>query len=123
MTEELFVILCHSSHKSNNKLLRFLKRKVFGEFDNPDMIRFKNKLEVLEEKTKEGMEVGVTFGGWTLIENSLEQSESCIKEDLKVFGSKFNVKFERNREKKIREDYYARVIQKFFRYLKNRKDY
>jgi hypothetical protein len=122
MTEELFVILCNSNLKSNNKLLKFLKRKVFIEFDNSEMLRFKKKLEFLDNISKDGLKKGMELGGWTLIENSFENFKSCIKEDIKIIGSKFNVKAEREREKRIRDDYYARVIQSFFKYLRAKKD-
>ena len=121
MTEELFAILCASPTKAQNKLLKFLKRQVFKELDNEDMIRFKEKFEQIEKVPKEKQIKGFEFGGWILVENFSEEAESCIKKDLKIISCKFNVKKEQKREKKIKEDYYARVIQGFFRYLKQKR--
>ena len=122
MTEELFAILCNSQKKAANKMLKFLKRKVYKEIDNEDMMRFKEKLEILEKTKKKDLVKGFSLGGWVLVKNSFENNGILITEDLKVLGKNFDVKKEQLKEKRIREDYYARVIQGFFRYLKRRRD-
>lgn len=121
MTEELFAILCTSKPKNNNKLLRFLRKKVFREIDDEDALRFKRKLDQAEQDSKKAPVEGLRVGDWVLVENSPGTPESAIKDDLKVVGTKFDVKREIARERRIREHYYATLIQNFFQFLHKTK--
>jgi hypothetical protein len=121
MTEELFVILCNSPNKNQNRILKFLRRQVFAEIDNADLLNFRRKFEEFEKVPESERVKGFKFGGWKMIENDSEEFDSCIKEDIKVVGQKFNVKKEMKRERLIRQDYYARVIQRFFKQVRQKR--
>ena len=65
------------------------------------------------------------ISGWKLVtyETHPEEIQRIIvgKMDLAVFGTKIDIRREIKREEKIRKDYFARVLQRFFREISERK--
>ena len=119
MSEELFVILANSHKGSSNRLIKFLNKKLDKKNDCPEQIAFKEKMLKYQNIDWKKLAIGFEVGSWKLLHNSKEEGKKIIiKDDLKVVGIPFNVKLEKQREKRIRQDYYARVIQTFFRSLK-----
>ena len=116
MTRDLFVILLNKGKGNTNKLLKFLKRKVIANVDNPEMIQFKESLDKMDKIPKNDQKEDFCVGKWMMIQTSAKIKKAIsINDSLKIIGVKFNIKNERAKEKRIKENYYARVLQIFFK--------
>lgn len=123
-------IIPNSYHKENyskNKLIK--KETIF--FQNNKKPETKNckkkKNENSKNSEKSKSDLDLMISGWRLIacQKNCEEHSKIIgnKTDLAVHGKKLDIKKEMRREERIRRDYYARVLQKFFRNISERKWY